>query len=121
MPDEATAAVRYKEIMGLARKAADDLRSWELARAKELDGEIAAAEQRVREATDREQTTAERAHRFWRMADDNISRLSWAQLGPDPEPAPSARGEHLDRYAENVRSAYQELTQAVQNLGWRAR
>lgn len=121
MPDEPGAAVRYKEVMGLARKAADDLRAWERARARELDAEISAAEQRVEKAAERERTAGERAHRFWRMACDNISRLSWLAPGPDPEPVPSASSEHLDRYAEDVRTAYQELTQSVLALGWRAR
>lgn len=120
-PDAPTAAVRYKEIMGLARKAADDLRSWELARAKELDTQIAAAAQRLDAAAERERATAERAHRWWRMAGDNVARLSWLDLGPDPEPLTSARGEYLDRYAEDVRAAYHELTQAILKLSWRAR
>lgn len=121
MTDDANAAVRYKEIVGLARKAAEDLRAWELARAEELTSAIAAAEQEVAQATEREQVTAERATRWWRMAADNVSRLSWLDMGAEPEPVASARGEWLDRYAEDIRAAYHELTQAILRLGWRAR
>lgn len=121
MPDEPDAAVRYKEIMGLARRASEDLRSWERTRARELDAEIRAAEQRVGKATERERTAAERAYHFWRMACDEISRLSWLEPGPDPEPVSSAHKDHLDRYAEDIRTAYQELTRSVVDLGWRAR
>ncbi|WP_199429877.1 hypothetical protein [Qaidamihabitans albus] len=121
MSDDATAAMRYKEVIALARKAADDLRSWELARAAELDAEIGAAAAAVTAATEREQRMAERAQRWWRMACDNVSRLSWLDAGEPPAPADSARGELMDRYAEDVRSAYHELTQAILNLGWRSR
>jgi hypothetical protein len=121
MPDHASAAVRYKEIVGLSRTAAENLRQWELARARELDGELAAAAERVAAARQREQTMGERANRWWNMARDNISRLSWLQPGPAPEPDGSARGEHLEQHAEQVRTAYQELTQAILALGWLAR
>ncbi|WP_116046922.1 hypothetical protein [Amycolatopsis palatopharyngis] len=121
MPDEPTAAVRYKEIVALARKSADDLRSWELARTEELDGAIAGAVTEIDRATQREQSTAERANRWWRMAVDNVSRVSWLEAGAPPEPVTSARGEWLSRYLEDVRPAYHELNQAILNLGWRAR
>lgn len=119
--DEPTAAVRYKAIMGLAAKAAEDLRAWENNRAAELTAEIAAAAERVTEAAERERTTTERVERWWRMAGDNVSRLSWLDVGAPPEPEASARGDHLDRYTEDIRSAYNELTTAILNLGWRSR
>ncbi|SFP69292.1 hypothetical protein SAMN05421810_103120 [Amycolatopsis arida] len=118
---EVTAAMRYKETIGLARKAADDLRSWELARAEELAVAIAAARAEVARAAEREEAMAERAHRWWRMAADNVDRVSWLTAGEPPEPVPSARGEWVDRYAEDVRPAYHELNQAILHLGWRAR
>ncbi|MGH3520969.1 MAG: hypothetical protein ACRDQ7_27055 [Haloechinothrix sp.] len=121
MRDEPTAAVRYKEIIGLARKAANDLRAWELARAEELESAIAAAGAEVATAAEREERAAAQANRWWRMAGDNVSRLSWLEVGAPPEPAGSARGEWLDRYTEDVRPAYHELTQAIFKLGWRAR
>ncbi|PRX44668.1 hypothetical protein B0I33_111181 [Prauserella shujinwangii] len=121
MTDDATAAMRYKEIIGLARKAAEDLRAWERHRAEELDVAIGAAATEVSAAAEREQRVTERVDRWWRMACDNVSRLSWLDAGEPPEPVPSARGELLDRYAEDVRPAYHELTQAILNLGWRAR
>ncbi|MBK1785006.1 hypothetical protein [Prauserella cavernicola] len=121
MSDEPTAAMRYKEIVGLARKAAEDLRTWELERTEQLTGEIAARADAVTTAAKREQAMTERANRWWRMANDNVSRLSWLELGAPPEPTASARGEWLDRYAEDVRPAYHELTQAILRLGWRAR
>ncbi|ASR38473.1 hypothetical protein BAY61_29620 [Prauserella marina] len=121
MTDEPTAAVRYKEIIGSARRAADDLRAWELARAEELTAAIAAANEEVTAAAEREAATEERATRWWRMASDSVSRLSWLDVGTPPEPARSARGEWLDRYAEDVRPAYHDLTQAILKLGWRAR
>ncbi|PXY34385.1 hypothetical protein BAY59_02285 [Prauserella coralliicola] len=121
MSEEPTAAMRYKEIIGLARKAAEDLRTWELARAEQLNGEIAARAEAVTAAEERERAMTDRANRWWRMAKDNVSRLSWLEVGAPPEPAASARGEWLHRYAEDVRPAYHELTQAILKLGWRAR
>lgn len=121
MSDEPTAAVRYKDIVGLARKAADDLRTWELARADELNALLAAAAERVSAAAERERAVSERANRWWRMASDNVSRLSWLEPGAEPEPVTSARGEWLDRYTEEIRTAYQELNQAILKLSWRAR
>lgn len=119
--DRATAAMRYKEIVGLARKAGEDLRTWELHRAAELDAEIGAAAADLTAATQREERVSERGQRWWRMARDNVSRLSWLDAGEEPEPVASARGEQLDRYVEDVRPAYHELTQAILNLGWRSR
>ncbi|SFA72394.1 hypothetical protein SAMN05216266_10163 [Amycolatopsis marina] len=116
-----SAALRYKEIVALARKSADDLRSWELARAEELDGAIAGAKAEIEQAAQREQTTEERANRWWRMAVDNVSRVSWLEAGAGPEPVSSARGEWLSRYLEDIRPAYHELNQSILNLGWRAR
>lgn len=121
MTPEPTAAMRYKEIIGSARKAANDLRAWELARAQELDSAIAIAAAEVTRAAERERATVERAHRWWRMAADNVARLTWLDIGPEPEPVPTARGEWLDRHTEDVRPAYRELTEAVLKLGWRAR
>jgi hypothetical protein len=121
MTDEPTAAVRYKEIVALARKSADDLRSWELARAEELDAAISAAAAEIARATEREHTTGERVTRWWRMAVDNVSRVSWLEAGAPPEPASSAHGEWLSRYLEDVRPAYHELNQAILKLGWRSR
>lgn len=121
MTSEQSAATRYKEIIGLARKATSDLRAWELDRAQQLDAVIAAAAAAVAEATEREQATEERARRWWRMAADSAARVSWLEVGPEPDPVSSARGEWLDRYTEDIRPAYHELTEAVLKLGWRAR
>lgn len=121
MSDNASAAVRYKAIVGLAAKAADDLRAWEHDRAEELTTEIAAAAQRVEEARERERTTTERVERWWKMASDNVSRLSWLDVGAPPEPNPTARGEYLNRHTEDIRAAYHELTSAILHLGWRSR
>lgn len=121
MTSEPTAVVRYKEIIGLVRKAANDLRAWELSRAKELESAIAAAVTALATATEREQLAEERANRWWRMAADNVSRTSWLDMGAPPEPVESARAEWLDRYTEDIRVAYHELTQAILKLGWRAR
>ncbi|GAB3506763.1 hypothetical protein [Amycolatopsis cihanbeyliensis] len=121
MTEGSTAAMRYKEIIGLARRAADDLRSWELSRAEELAAARATAEAEVAAAVEREQVTTERANRWWRMAADNVDRVSWLETGAAPEPIDSARGEWLDRYLEDIRPTYQELNQAILNLGWRAR
>lgn len=121
MGDGPTAAVRYKEIIGLAREAAEELRGWELARADELSGLIEAAKEQLAAARQREESTTERANRWWNMATDNVKRLSWLDPGPPPEPVTSARGERLDRYADEIRDAYRELADAVMNLSWRAR
>lgn len=121
MTTDPPAATRYKEIIGLAGKAADDLRSWELARADELGAARARAEAEVRSAAAREEHAQQRANRWWRMASDNVARLSWLRTGEPPEAAGSARGEHLDRYLEDIRPAYHELTQAILDLGWRSR
>jgi len=115
------AAARYKEIIGLARKAAEDLRAWEQAREQQLHGEIAAAEQNVHAAAEAEKAMAERARRWWSMARDNVARLSWLDVGEEPTPVASARGDQASRYADDIRPAYHELTQAVLKLGWRAR
>ncbi|MGC7100427.1 hypothetical protein ACPZ19_37590 [Amycolatopsis lurida] len=116
-----TAAMRYKEIIGLARGAEENLRTWELARADELERVLADAHEAVAAAKEREAQTIERVNRWWRMADDNVSRLSWLEVGVPPEPSPSARGAYLDRYLEEVRAAYQDLVQAILKLSWRAR
>ncbi|MTD58433.1 hypothetical protein [Amycolatopsis pithecellobii] len=114
-------AMRYKEIIGLAAKAAEELRAWELRRAQELENEILAAEQAVAEATQREQRTAQVAHNWWRMAEDNVSRLPWLEVAEGPEPATNARGAWLDRYLNELKPIYQELVDSVLSLGWRAR
>lgn len=121
MPDEPTAAVRYKEIMGRARRSADDLREWERRRSDELESQIAEAALRVERLAEQEVAVQERAHRWWRMAQDNVVRLSWIEPGEPPSPIASARGEHLDQHVEEIRTAYRELTKAVEALGWRAR
>ena len=121
MSDEPTAAVRYKEIMGLARKAADDLRDWERKRIVELESEIAEADRRLDAAAEQETAVQERALRWWRMACDNVDRLSWLEPGEQPSPINSARGDQVDHYVDGLRSAYRNLTEAVANLGWRAR
>ncbi|MPY78623.1 MAG: hypothetical protein GEV04_09025 [Actinophytocola sp.] len=113
--------MRYKEIAGLAQKATVDLQAWERSRAAELESATAAARGEIEAAIDREQRTMDQAHRWWRMALDNVARLSWVMVGPEPEPIDSARASQLTRYTDDVRSGYQELTQAVLDLGWRAR
>ncbi|GHF60054.1 hypothetical protein FHX82_000539 [Amycolatopsis bartoniae] len=117
----ASAALRYKEIVGLAGKAAEELRAWELRRAQELDSEIAAAEQAVADAVQREQRTVQVAHHWWRMAEDNVSRLPWLELAEGPTPATNARGAWLERYLNDLKPIYQELVDSVLSLGWRAR
>jgi hypothetical protein len=117
----ATAAMRYKEIVGLARGSAEQLRAWELARAEELENALAEATQALTTATDREARARERAIRWWKMAVHNVERLSWLDVGDEPEPRPTARAQYLDRYLEEVKPSYQELVQAVLSLGWRAR
>ena len=116
-----TAAMRYKEIASLARKATVDVQSWERSRAVELEPAIEAARADVEAATEREQGAMTQARRWWRMAVDNVARLSWLDAGDEPEPAETARASHLDRHIEDVRTGYQDLTRAVQSLGWRAR
>lgn len=116
-----SAAMRYKEIVGLAAKAGEQLRAWELQRAKELEAQIVEAEQAVAEAAQREQRTAQVAHNWWRMAADNVSRLPWLELAEGPTPAANARGAWLDRYLNDLKPMYQELVDSVLSLGWRAR
>lgn len=118
---EVSPAMRYKEIAGLARKATVDLQAWERSRMAELESATAAAREEIEAATEREQRTMSQAQRWWRMALDNVARLSWVNVDPEPEPIDSARASQLSRYTEDVRSGYQELTQAVLDLGWRAR
>ncbi|WP_236789923.1 hypothetical protein [Amycolatopsis sp. GM8] len=114
-------AMRYKEIVGLAGKAAEELRAWELRRGQELDAEILAAEQAVAEAAQREQRTAQTAHNWWRMAEDNVSRLPWLEVADGPTPAAHAHASWLDRYLNELKPMYQELVDSVLSLGWRAR
>jgi hypothetical protein len=119
--DGVTSAMRYKEIVGLAGKAAHDLREWERQRAEELEARIAAAQSAVEAATEREERTVQSARHWWRMAEDNVSRLAWLELADPPGASPHARGDWLDRYLEGVKPIYNELVQAVLALGWRAR
>lgn len=121
MDDGIAAAMRYKEIVGLARASAENLRTWELARADELEGRLAEAHQAVAEATEREQHAVNRATRWWKMAQHNVEGLAWLPDGEDPQPVPTARAGYLERYLEEVRPSYQELVQAVLSLGWRAK
>ncbi|MPY97582.1 MAG: hypothetical protein GEU97_06190 [Actinophytocola sp.] len=114
-------AMRYKEIAGLARKATVDLQAWERSRMAELEHATAAAREEIEAATDREQRMMSQAHRWWRMALDNVAKLSWVSAGLEPEPIESARASQRSRYTEDVRAGYQELTQAVLDLSWRAR
>lgn len=116
-----SAAMRYKAIVGLAARAGDDLRTWELRRAEELEAEIHAGEQAVADAQAREQRTQQVAHNWWRMAADNVSRLQWLEVADGPEPSAQARGAYLDRYLNELKPMYQELVDAVLSLGWRAR
>ncbi|WP_027932872.1 hypothetical protein [Amycolatopsis thermoflava] len=115
------AAMEYKQIVGLAGKAAEELRAWERRRAEELDAEIAAAEAAVAEAKEREARTVQGAQHWWRMAQDNVSRLPWLEVGADPAPAPHAYAGRLDLYLREVKETYQALVDAVLSLGWRAR
>ncbi|SFO29265.1 hypothetical protein SAMN05421854_1011367 [Amycolatopsis rubida] len=114
-------AMRYKEIVGLARGSADSLRAWELARADEIERQLADAHAAVAAAQDREEKTRERANRWWKMALHNVSRLSFVETPEDPQPVTTARPQYLDRYLEEVKPSYQELVQAVLGLGWRAK
>jgi hypothetical protein len=119
--DGATAAMRYKEIIALSRGSADNLRAWELARAEALEAEVAAAQEAVAAAVEREERAGERAKRWWKMALHNVERLPWLAVGEEPKPVPTARPQYLDRYLEEVKPSYQELVQAVLGLGWRAK
>jgi hypothetical protein len=119
--DAATAAMRYKQITGLARASAENLRNWEIRRAAELDTAVAEAAVAVEQSIEREASATERATRWWKMAVHNVARLSWLEIGEPPQPAPNARGQYLDRYLEEVKPSYQELVRAVLALGWRAR
>ncbi|WP_197321827.1 hypothetical protein [Saccharomonospora sp. NB11] len=121
MPDEPTAAVRYKEIMSGARRSADEVREWERRRVEELESQIAGAQDRLDRVAEQEVAVQERTHRWWRMACDNVDRLSWIEPGDPPNASPVARSEHLDQYLEEIRTSYRELTKAVAALGWRAR
>lgn len=121
MDDGITAAMRYKEIVGLARASAENLRTWELARADELEARLAEAHQAVADAAEREQRAGDRATRWWKMALHNVEGLSWLPEGEDPQPVPTARAGYLERYLEEVKPSYQELVQAVLSLGWRAK
>jgi hypothetical protein len=114
-------ATQYKEIIGRARGAHDLLRLWEQGRAEQLEHEIATASAAVTAATEREQQARDRVGRWWRMAVDSVSQVSWLEVGPEPEPAAGTRGSYLERHLDDVRHAYHELTQAILNLGWRAR
>ncbi|OXM50598.1 hypothetical protein [Amycolatopsis alba] len=121
MDDGTTAAMRYKEIVGLARASAENLRSWEIARADDLEARLAEAHQAVADAAEREQRAAERASRWWKMAQHNVEGLTWLPDGEDPQPVPTARAAYLEKYLEEVKPGYQELVKAVLSLGWRAK
>src|SRR5690606_42013601 len=114
-------ARRDKEVMGLARKAAGDLRDWERKRIAERASKIAGAGRRLDAAAEQETAVQARAPRWWRMACDNVGRLPWLEPGEQPSPINSARGDQVDHYVDGLRSAYRNLTEAVANLGWRAR
>jgi hypothetical protein len=116
-----SAAMRYREIVGLAARASDELRAWERGRVQELDGQIAAAEADVAQAREREERTKQTVRNWWRMTADNVSRLPWVEIGDEPGPAPNAHGSWLDRYLNEIKPRYQELVDAVLSLGWRAR
>ncbi|MFD9888312.1 hypothetical protein ACFWY9_03155 [Amycolatopsis sp. NPDC059027] len=118
--DGVTAAMRYKEIVGMARGSAENLRNWELARVDELEAAMADAQAAVAAATEREERAAERAARWWKMALHNVERLVWLDI-EEPEPVSTARPQYLERYLEEVKPSYQELVQAVLALGWRAK
>ncbi|KAA9164960.1 hypothetical protein FPZ12_006830 [Amycolatopsis acidicola] len=116
-----SAALRYKEIVGMAGRAAEDLRAWEQSEADNLQGRIAAAATEVAAATEREHRAIKTAQHWWRMARDNVSRLTWLEVAEDPEPAMNAHPSRLDAYLTDVKPLYQELVDAVLRLGWRAR
>jgi hypothetical protein len=119
--DGITAAMRYKEIVGLARGSAEQLRNWEHARADELEASLGEATEAVTTAEAREVWAKERAIRWWKMAEHNVAQLTWLDVGEEPQPTASARAQYLERYLEEVKPSYQELVQAVLALGWRAR
>ncbi|HKN52035.1 MAG TPA: hypothetical protein VJX66_06030 [Amycolatopsis sp.] len=119
--DNATTAMRYKEIIALSRGSGENLRAWELERANALESEIAEAREAITAATEREQRAAERATRWWKMALHNVERLNFLDLGENPQPVMTARPQYLERYLEEVKPSYQELVQAVLALGWRAK
>ncbi|MBB5853636.1 hypothetical protein ACFQ05_10055 [Amycolatopsis umgeniensis] len=121
MDDGITAAMRYKEIVGLARASAENLRGWEVARADELEARLAEAHQSVADAAEREQRAVDRASRWWKMAQHNVEGLTWLPDDEDPQPVPTARPGYLEKYLEEVKPSYQELVQAVLSLGWRAK
>ncbi|GAA4539343.1 hypothetical protein GCM10023192_42450 [Amycolatopsis samaneae] len=118
--DGITAAMRYKEIVGMARGSAENLRNWEIARVDELETALADAHAAVAAAAEVEERAAERAARWWKMAQHNVERLTWLEL-EEPEPVSTARPQYLERYLEEVKPSYQELVQAVLALGWRAK
>jgi hypothetical protein len=119
--DATTAAMRYKEIVGLARGSAEQLRAWELARTDALENALAEAAQAVVTAAEREEKAKDHATRWWKMAEHNVERLAWLDVGEAPQPTPTARAAYLDRYLEEVKPSYKELVEAVLALGWRAR
>lgn len=116
-----SAAMRYKEIVGLASRARGELRAWESRRAQELDSQIAGAEAALEQARERERRTEQTVRNWWRMTSDNVARLSWLELGEEPVPTASAPASWLDRHLNEVKPIYQELVDAVLSLGWRAR
>jgi hypothetical protein len=116
-----SAALRYKAIIGLAAKAAEDLRAWEQHHARELDSRIAEAEAAVEQARAREERTNQTVRNWWRMTADNVAHLPWLELGEEPVPATNARGSWLDRHLNEIKPVYQELVDAVLSLGWRGR
>lgn len=119
--DQPTAAARYKEIVSRASEAAEELRAWEADRAEELTSLIAAARKNVTAAAEDEETMTEQAHRWWRMAEDNVTRLSWLEIEDFPEPVTPASTDRPEDHAERMRSAYQELSRAILALNWFAR
>ena len=121
MDDGITAAMRYKEIVGLAHASAENLRNWEIGRADELEAKLAEAHQAVADAAEREQRAVDRASRWWKMAQHNVEGLNWLPDDEDPQPVSTARAGYLERYLEEVKPSYQELVQAVLSLGWRAK
>ncbi|WP_414936909.1 hypothetical protein [Amycolatopsis sp. cmx-11-51] len=121
MDDGMTAAMRYKEIVALARASAENLRNWEIGHADELEARLAEAYQAVADAAEREQRAVDRASRWWKMAQHNVAGLNWLPDDEDPQPVPTARAGYLERYLEEVKPSYQELVQAVLSLGWRAK
>jgi hypothetical protein len=116
-----SAAMRYKEIVGLAAKATNELRAWENIHAQELDARIAGAEAALEQAKEREQRAEQTVRNWWRMTADNVARLSWLELGEEPAPAANAPASWLDRHLNEVKQVYSELVDAVLSLGWRAR